>query len=370
MKPLNASYEKLFKHFKFVHGMEMKNRLVMGPLFTQSSHENGELSDKDMAFYRERIKDVSMVIVGPAYIEEGGKTMDGQLGIHRDYVARKLHKFTAMAKRMKVKTILRISHGGALSAEYLKVGDKAVAPSRVTVRRKGKKPKELNEPQIDHTLHAFARATERAIQAGFDGVEIEGGSGHLLQQFASKQANHRKDTFGGTAENRLSFSIQVIRTVSKVIKNTTNRPFLLGYAMTPEEKGYGGNKVDDTMVWIDQLIEEKVDYVHLEVKSFHAKTTPHKEGEAEVVPAIIKRVNQRIPIISGGNLFTPLQVEEAIRGKLSMVTIQQALNLDPYWVEKVRRSEEPFYGKVPELEEVEAYQKVDSNEVEDLLEEL
>lgn len=158
--------------------------------------------------------------------------------------------------------------------------------------------------------------------------------------------------------------------VSKVIKNTTNRPFLLGYAMTPEEKGYGGNKVDDTMVWIDQLIEEKVDYVHLEVKSFHAKTTPHKEGEAEVVPAIIKHVNQRIPIISGGNLFTPLQVEEAIRGKLSMVTIQQALNLDPYWVEKVRRSEEPFYGKVPELEEVEAYQKVDSNEVEDLLEEL
>ncbi|TYR81652.1 NADH-dependent flavin oxidoreductase [Priestia megaterium] len=337
---MNSSYEKLFKHFKFIHGMEMKNRLVMGPLLTYASHQNGELSDADIKFYRERMSGVSTVIFGPAYVMENGKIANGQLGIHKDNVIRRLHELNQIARKMKVKTILRLSHGGRLCTDYLADHQEAIGPSQLAHRRKGKKPTEMNDHHISLVSHAFARAAERAIEAGFDGIEIEGGNGHLLQQFTSKQANHRIDRFGGDVKQRLSFSLKVIREVSQVVRNSANKPFLIGYALTPEESGYQGIMMEDAVVWIDMLINENADYIHLEADSLLAKSKRHNEEEVSLVPAILKHVKHRMPIISGGNVCTPAEAEKAIAAGLAMVTIESALIADPKWVEKVRKNDE------------------------------
>ena len=108
---MKTAYEKLFKHFKFVDALEMKNRLAMGPILTYASRENGEISDIDLTFYEKRVGGVSTVIVGPAFITENGQVAHGQLGIHRDQVIRKLHQLTQMIHRRGAKAILQLSHG-------------------------------------------------------------------------------------------------------------------------------------------------------------------------------------------------------------------------------------------------------------------
>ncbi|MBM7703876.1 NADH-dependent flavin oxidoreductase [Metabacillus iocasae] len=337
---MNSKYERLFKHFKFLNGIELKSRVMMAPMLTYASHENGEVSDVEIDFYRERADGLSAIIVGPAYVMESGKVAKKQMGIHEDKLLRGLNELSNVIEKKGARSILQLSHGGRHCVEMMKEGAKALAPSAISSVRRGKRPQQMDETDIKVVCQAFANATRRAIEARFDGVELDGANGHLLQQFTSKQANSRRDRWGGTVENRMTFPLDVIRAVTYTVKATTHKPFLIGYSLAPEEKGYQGNTIEHTLEFIDLLIQEGVDYVRLHMDDLWQQAYRHKEGEAQLVPAIVKHINNRIPIISGGNLRTPDNVVDALRTGLSLVTMGTELVLEPKWMTKVRHSEE------------------------------
>ncbi|MFV5314841.1 NADH-dependent flavin oxidoreductase [Priestia megaterium] len=332
---MKTAYEKLFKHFKFVDALEMKNRLAMGPILTYASRENGEISDIDMSFYEKRVGGVSTVIIGPAFITENGQVAHGQIGIHRDQVIRKLHQLTQMIHRRGAKAILQLSHGGRKCVE-MENKWQAISPSEKPHKRKGKKPVQMTERDITYIVQAFGEATTRAMEAGFDGVEIDGGNECLLQQFISRQANERSDSYGGSAENRFTFALEVIREVTRRAAHA-GKPFIVGYTLAPKEKGYLGNKVKDTFEWIDRLVYTEIDYLH--ISALHEPTSKREENRS-LLSSIIKHVNHRVPLVGTGGL-TATEVAEAFEQGLALITIEQALVVQPDWVEKVINSDEP-----------------------------
>lgn len=341
---LKTAYEKLFKHFKFVDVLELKNRLAMGPILTYASRENGEISDIDMSFYEKRVGGVGMVIVGPAFITENGQVAHGQIGIHRDHVIRKLHQLTQIIHKRGAKAILQLSHGGRKCVE-MENEWKAISPSEKPHKRKGKKPVQMNERDMTYIVQAFGEATTRAIEAGFDGVEIDGGNECLLQQFTSRQANERSDSYGGSAENRFTFVLEVIREVTRRAAHG-GKPFIVGYTLAPKENGYLGNKEEDTLEGIDRLIQTEVDYLH--ISALHEPNSKREENSS-LLSSIIKHVNHRVPLVSTGGL-TATEVAEAFHQGLALITIEQALVVEPDWVEKVINSDEPAFMDAASLD--------------------
>jgi 2,4-dienoyl-CoA reductase-like NADH-dependent reductase (Old Yellow Enzyme family) len=141
-------------------------------------------------------------------------------------------------------------------------------------------PQEMTEDEIHATIAAFGEATRRAIEAGFDGVEVHGANHYLLQQFFSTFSNHRTDAWGGDLERRMAFPLAVVAEVQRVAAQA-GRPFVVGYRLCPDEV-HGetvGYTAEDSAVLADRLAAAGVDYVHVSLFTGYA-TGPEGSGRS------------------------------------------------------------------------------------------
>ncbi|MEJ7301331.1 flavocytochrome c, partial [Staphylococcus caprae] len=104
----------------------------------------------------------------------------------------------------------------------------------------------MTHAQINEMINDFGEATRRAIEAGFDGVEIHGANTYLLQQFFSPHSNRRKDSWGGSREKRTRFPIEVLTKVQHVVAEKEASHFIIGYRFSPEEIEEPGIRFEDT----------------------------------------------------------------------------------------------------------------------------
>lgn len=132
----------------------------------------------------------------------------------------------------------------------------------------------LSDEQIREIIDGFGAATKRAIDAGFDGVEIHGANHYLIQQFVSAYSNRRNDNWGGSVEKRMNFPIAVTKAVVDTVKKYAPEDFIIGYRISPEEihgKNVGYTWHESTQL-IDKLTKDfDLDYVHLSMPQFNAK---------------------------------------------------------------------------------------------------
>lgn len=161
-------------------------------------------------------------------------------------------------------------------------------------------------------IHAFGETTRRAIQAGFDGVEIHGADEFLNQNFFSPFFNRREDEWGGSLENRLRFPLAVVQGVKSVIKEYTTKPFLLGYRLSPEEHREGGLRMKGTYGLINRLIEANVDYVHASLAIALSSKPIDSQDEKTYLELIVEHVNGRVPVIATGSMVTPDDLATAL----------------------------------------------------------
>ena len=94
----------------------------------------------------------------------------------------------------------------------------------------------MSDEEIDATIRAFGDATRRAIEAGFDGIEIHGAKTYLIQQFFSPHSNRRTDKWGGDVNERMAFPLAVIESVKQAVREHAKSPFIIGYRLSPEEQ--------------------------------------------------------------------------------------------------------------------------------------
>ena len=191
---------------------QLKNRVVMGSMHLGLEEaENG--FERMAAFYAERAEG------GVALIVTGGIGPNAEGGVGKDAA---IMTTSEHASEHRIVTDAVHAAGGKIAMQILHTGryaynPDAVAPSPIQAPINTVKPKELDETGIQKQIADFVRAATLAQLAGYDGVEIMGSEGYLLNQFIALRTNHRDDAWGGSYENRIRLAVEVVRQVRQAV---------------------------------------------------------------------------------------------------------------------------------------------------------
>lgn len=259
-----TKYAELMTPFTLKHGAVLNNRIAMAPMVALSSELKGYVSEKDLEFYAVRSEVAGMIITGAVNVSMSNRGSDYHLSIADDTTIDGLKKLAATIKKDGSKAIIQLFHSGMGTQPGYAILKNAVSPLGNTPLSRPFRPTSLAESTIDGLIKSFGQATRRAIEAGFDGVEIHGANRNLLQQFFSPATNQRQDRWGGSLDKRMRFPLAVVYEVNQTIMQHAPADFILGYRFSPEEitKNEVGYTIDDSLQLIDRVADYGVDYIH------------------------------------------------------------------------------------------------------------
>jgi len=331
------------KPYTFKNGVTIKNRLVIPPMTEESSLQDGTVSRDDLYYIGMRSGGVGLFISPVANVTDDGKGFEGELSVAHDRYLPGLTQLASTMKKNGTKAILQIFHAGRMSSTAILRGTQPVSASAIAAPRAGyETPRELTSDEITHIVQAFGEATHRAIQAGFDGVEIHGANTYLIQQFFSPHSNQRTDKWGGSLEKRMTFGLEVVKSVRAAIDKYADDKFLLGYRISPEEIEKPGIRIEDTLKFVDQLADQSIDYLHISMGNAWRKSLNDPAEQQPTILRIKKQVNGRVPLISVGSLKTPADVEKVMNAGIDFAAMGKEYLIEPKWLEKVQSGNEQF----------------------------
>lgn len=338
---MKTKYEKIIQSFTFPSGVNVKNRIMIAPMTHYSSQDNGEVSEQELPYYEERSGGVGAFITACAYVSADGKGFPGQFSIDDDFFIPGLKKLADTIQSKGTRAILQIYHGGRQSPPELLPDRQPVSASAIAAEQEGAPvPREMTEVEIKGIIKAFGDATRRAIEAGFDGVEIHGANTYLLQQFFSPHSNCREDQWGGSLEKRMKFPLAVVSSVKKAVDEHAKKPFIVGYRLSPEEGSNPGITLNDTLEFVDKLANQKLDYLHVSVNHFWNGSFRDKSESQSRIIKIHEKVGNRVPVVGVGSLHTPNEVVEALETGVPLIALGRELLMEPKWMEKVKTGQE------------------------------
>ncbi|MDW0118309.1 NADH-dependent flavin oxidoreductase [Sporosarcina thermotolerans] len=340
-------YKPLFEPFTLKNGVQLKNRIVMAPMTTFSANPDDTASDAELTYYAARSNGPAMVITACAYIQANGKGFEGQFAADRDTMIPSLRRVASSIKEKGSKAVLQLYHGGRLAVPHLIPNGETVSASSVAPRLDrgfysiDKTPRSLSDEEVVELIKDFGEATRRAIEAGFDGVELHGATGYILQQFFSPHSNTRTDRWGGSLEKRLTFPLAVIEETKRVIAECALQPFIIGYRLTPEEPETPGITMNETFALLDTLVEAELDYIHMGITDFWSKPRRGVDSKQSRMELIAEYVGNRVPIIGVGSIHTPDEAVQALEQTgIPLIALGRELIVEPEWVEKVEQGNE------------------------------
>jgi 2,4-dienoyl-CoA reductase (NADPH2) len=206
--------DALFSPIK-VAGITLRNRVIMGSMHVglEGVDPNGEALS---AFYKERAKEggPGLIITGGISVSPEGEGGMHFLGFYRDNDLDVMRKITSEVHKVGGRIAVQLFHAGRYSIPEL-TGHPAVAPSPIKSPIHHHTPKALTEEAIYKLIDSYQIAAKRAVEVGFDAVEIMGSEGYLLNQFLSPATNHRQDDWGGSFEKRMHLPLSVLKAVRK-----------------------------------------------------------------------------------------------------------------------------------------------------------
>ncbi len=317
--------------------LPLRNRIAMAPMTTWAANSDLTISDAEAAYYRRRAGAVGLVITGCSQVTPNGIGFTHEFAATDDSYLPSLKKLAEAAKSGGAPAILQLFHAGAKALPDLAPNRDVVAasaiPTAATAFAPAHTPRALSESEIHDLIAAFGQATRRAIEAGFDGVELHGAHGFLMQNFFSPASNQRQDQWGGSMENRMRFALSVVAEVKRVIATHANRPFALGYRISAEESGDNGYGITDSLVLLDHLVAAGIQYIHVSLGNVLTDRPSADPHGAPIAARFVAHAAGRIAVIAAGGLRTPQQAEQALALGLSVVAVGQGLVMNPDWVE-------------------------------------
>jgi len=320
-----------------VGGKELKNRLTMAPLYLGYARAGGMVSDLLLEHYRLMAKSgVAMVVVENSTVDHPtGSGSDRTLRADTDENMEGLTNLAATIKAQGTLACLQINHAGRFAA----IADPALAPSAVQVF--GRMPRALTEKEMRRISKKFAEAALRAKKAGFDMVELHGGTGYLLSSFVSPRTNKRDDEYGGSFENRQRFPLEVVKEVRSAVGN-----FPVGYRFLADEWLPDGLKLAESVQYARSLAASGVAYISVMGGTYESFFLPdvlqssRKEGYMVYLAAAIKK-EVKVPVIAAGRIATGAFAEGIVaEGKADLIGLARVLWADPEWPSKVKEGRE------------------------------
>jgi len=338
---MNLKYAPLFEPLTLPNGVQLKNRIVMAPMTNFSSNPDGTVSEAEAHYYARRSSEVGMVITACIYVTENGKGFPGEFAGYSDDFIPSMKKLAAAIKDQGAKAVLQIFHGGRQAPPNLVPNGDIVSASTVPAEGEGKPvPRELSNEEIESIIRDFGETTRRAIAAGFEGVEIHGANGYLIQQFFSPHSNRRQDRWGGSIEKRLTFPLAIVDEVKRVVKEYGSDSFIVGYRFSPEEPETPGITMADTLVLVDALADKGLDYLHVSLQDFWSVPRRGLEDTRSRIEIIHEKAGNRVPVIGVGSIQTADDAIKALETGVPLIALGRELIIDPDWLRKVSEGRE------------------------------
>lgn len=225
-----------------ISGLTVKNRIIRSATHDGLADENGAPSDKLITKYEHLAKnEIGCIITGYAAVSPNGVSpYPRMMKIFDDSVIDRYKELTAAVHRHGTPLVLQLAHCGRQTSSKA-IGMQKVAPSNVLHTFYPDKAKELTDSEIYKIIDDFVSAAVRAEKSGFDAVQLHGGHGYLLHDFLSPFGNRRKDSWGGSLENRC----RIVELIIKGIKEKTNLPVWI--KISAEDNRKNGMRIDSSV---------------------------------------------------------------------------------------------------------------------------
>ena len=304
-------------------GLVLKNRIVMPPMQTSRATLDGAITGRLIGFYVRRSAALGMLIVEHCYVSVRGKLSLKQLGIHDDSLIGGLEQLAGSVHAVGTPVIVQISHAGGVANKQV-IGEEPAGPSAFG------KTRELTRSEIEALAEEFAVATERAIKAGFDGVELHGAHGFLLNQFFSPLLNRRGDDYGGSLENRMRFPLMVVERVRKCARGR-----LLLYRLGADDLAPKGTRIEDSTAFAVKLEQFGVDVIDVSGGLCGGEPKQLRTVRGYFIPQAFEiKKAVRVPVIGVGGIAEAEYADRLVReGKVDLVAVGRALWKDPTWAQ-------------------------------------
>lgn len=324
-----TSYAHILKplHLGFT---TIKNRVVMGSMHT-GLEDRFYNYPKLAAYFGERAKGgVGLIITGgispnrQGWLLPAGGTMNSLADIpHHRLVTHAVHKHGG-------KILMQILHAGRYGYQPF-----IVSASPIKSPISPFKPRQMSEKNILDTIENYARCSELAKKAGYDGIEIMGSEGYLLNQFLSRHVNQREDRWGGAIENRMRFAIEIV----KAIREKVGEKFIISFRLSMLDLVHDGNTMQEVIIVARALEKVGVTLLNTGIGWHEARvptivTSVPRAAFIDYTAYVKQHVT--IPVIASNRINMPDVAENILAtGKADMIQMARPLLADAFWVTKV-----------------------------------
>lgn len=318
-----------------IRGLALKNRLVMPPMATGMATEDGEVTDRHIKHYTARAKGgVGLIIIEHTYVSEDGKLSRGQTGLYDDRLIPGLKRLVEAIHAEGTKVIIQLTHGGAKAPRSI-TGKQPSGPWNIILPNGTEAPRPLTISEIKSLVTSFGNAAYRAVEAGFDSVELHGAHGFLLCQFLSPYANKRNDEYGGNPANRLRFPAEVI----KEVKTRLGKSMPLFYRFGADDLLEGGLTLREAKLAAQHLEQAGVDV--MDVSAGIGGGAPRSSTEQGYYVPLAEGIKEvvKVPVIGVGNITEPEYADRIIsEGKVDLVAVGRTLLANPDFPKQAARN--------------------------------
>ncbi len=337
--PKYIEMSKLFETIKINDNITLKNRIIMSPM-CQYSSEDGFVNDWHFQHYVSRaVGGVAAIIQEATAVVPEGRISYGDLGIWKDEQIESYFKLTTEIKKYNCVPGIQLAHAGRKASTEKpwlghnqiksdeKNGWKTISSSALPFNDTDEIPHQLTIQEIKELVVDWGKATERAIKAGFEILEIHGAHGYLVHQFLSPLINNRTDEYGGSFENRIRFVLEIVSEMKKYI--TTQSLWIRLSATDWAENGWN---IDETISLCQILKENGVEVVDISSGGgvSHQQIVVEKNYQVPFATA----VKHNAEMITGavGLIFEPKQAEEILqKNEADLILLGRELLRDPYF---------------------------------------
>ena len=312
----------------------LKNRLVMGSMHTgleDRFYNYGKLA----AYFAERAKGgVAMMITGgispnrEGWLLPAGGTMNTKTDVlNHQRVTRAAHKYDS-------KIIMQILHSGRYGYHPF-----VVSASPIKSPISPFKPRKMSIKNIEQTVKDYARSARLAKQAGYDGVEIMGSEGYLINQFLSRHVNKRTDEYGGDINGRMKFAVDIV----KAVREAAGTDFIILFRLSVIDLVKDGNVMDEVITVAKALEEAGVTIMNTGIGWHEARvptivTSVPRAAFVDFSAEIKKHIS--IPMMAANRINMPETAEEILAsGQADMIQMARPFLADPNWVNKAKNGQ-------------------------------
>ncbi len=335
--------ESMFEGFSLGH-VELANRFVFPPVKLGYGMPDGTVTDRQLVFYRQIAEQgPAMLILEPVSVTPEGREHPKQLCIHLAQSAQELQKIVHVIHQEDRLACLHLNHAGA-AANPKAMGGTPRAPSVITCASSGQEAESLTQEEIGTILSGYRAAAEKAVEAGFDLIEVQAGHGYLISQFLNAKINKRDDQYG---QDRLRFAREAISAVKEGAPGLPVVVRICGNEMSPEY-GIDPQDLHPLLAWA-----ESNGIVALHVGMGNACFSPpwyFHHGSLPVKPQTdaLSRVREEtsLPLIVAGRMGRRERIKEIMeKGLADLVALGRPLIADPGLIQKWKseKDQSAFY---------------------------